>query len=388
MAWVRQLPKRKDGTALWAATYYTGRELPSGIPERLTVSDPLKGVVQDIAEEHEVDVRRRVWLDPRGAIRTVASVWDEFSDSRQLEKASRAKDESHWRTYVKPRWGPIAIGDILKPHVAAWVQQMQKDQVGGWSIIAALNVLKAALELAVDAGLIQANPARRVKAPIPPKHDDRVITLDEQDLILDRADELFPDRRDGWLFISALADTGGRYEEVAAVRAQAVDLRRLVLNLGPVQERDGTIREYPKAARGLDSAGFRPVPIGDDLAGRLKPIVNAAARGDRIFTAPRGGPLLYPTWRSRVWVEIMRVPVVGDDGKRTGEWEPLVPGLLPTAHDWRHTFGTRLGDAGMPRHDIMALMGHDDYRSSQRYMHSDEDERLKRARAMMRRPRS
>lgn len=383
MAWVRQLPKRADGTRLWAASYYTGRVLPSGNPERLTVTDALQGVVEDIAAEHEVDVRRRVWLDPRGAQRTVESVWDEFGGSRQLEQASRDRDESHWRTHVKPKWGTTAVGDILKPHVAAWVKQQEKDGVGVWTIIAALNVMKAVLELAVDAGLINANPARGVKAPMPPKHIDRIVSPQEKGLILDRADELFPDRRGAWLFIAALADTGCRYEEMAAVRKEAVDRRRHLINVGPVQERNGRIREYPKGARGEDSAGFRPAPLGDELWKRLEPIVKATAPGERIFTAPKGGPLLYPTWRTRVWLPILQVPVVDDAGEVTGEWEPLVPEPLPTAHDLRHTFGTALADAGMARHDVQAALGHDDYRSSARYMHSDEDERLKRMRKAM-----
>jgi len=83
------------------------------------------------------------------------------------------------------------------------------------------------------------------------------------------------------------------------------------------------------------------------------------------------------------------VPVVGDDGKvAKGEdgrpaWTPLVAEPLPTPHDCRHTYGTRLGDAGLERHDIMALMGHDAYRTSHRYVHSDEDKRLARARQAM-----
>lgn len=359
MAWIRQLP-----SGLWAATCYT----PAG---RITESDPLKSVVAKWAGDLEADIRRGDFLDPRRAKTTIGAVWDRYGSTRRLEKASRKRDESHWRTHVEPRWGSVTVGSVLKPDVSGWVHDMERDGVGGWTIIASLNVLKAVLELAVDAGMIRANPARGVKSPHPPKHVDRVIEPDERAAILHQLDELFPGRSDGRPFVETMMETGGRWEEIAALRAEAFDLRRHVVRLGPVMERDGTIREYPKGSRSAQDSGFRSAAIEDDLAARLRPLLLATKPGGVVFTAPKGGHLLYPTWRSRVWV-----PAIKDLGLA----EPL-----PTPHDCRHTFGSMLGDAGLERHDIMALMGHDDYRSSHRYVHSDEDKRLARAREAMRR---
>jgi integrase len=375
MAWVRQLD-----SGLWAATVYT----PVG---RITETDPLKGVVDKWAGDLESDIRRGAFLDPRLARKTVGQIWERFSPSRRLELASKKRDDSHWRVWVAPRWGRVPAGTILKPDIQTWVNQLEEDGVGGWTIIAALNVLKAALELGVDAGWIRVNPARRVKPPVPPKHVDRVIDPDEEVLILNRLDELFPSRRDARLFVETLLDTGGRWEEVAAVRPEAVDLRHGLIDFGPVMERDGTIREYPKGAKSRHDAAFRPTPVGGDLLTRLKPAVLATKPGGLVFCAPQGGSLLYPTWLRRVWNAALRVPVLDDEGKRTGEWAPLVVEPLPTPHDCRHTYGTRLADAGLEQHDRMALMGHKDVRSAQRYTHSG-DARFERARAAMKRART
>ena len=38
-------------------------------------------------------------------------------------------------------------------------------------------------------------------------------------------------------------------------------------------------------------------------------------------------------------------------------------------HDLRHTFGTRLGEAGYNAFEIMELMGHSDIKTSLRYVH-------------------
>lgn len=381
MAWVRQLPANKDGVRLWAATVRT----PAG---RITVTDRLKGVVKSWADEQESQVRRSDWIDPRLAEKTVRETWERHGGARRLEMASRKRDESHWRCHVEPRWGPVAVGAIVKPDVTAWVNEMEENHVGAWTIIAALNVLKAVLELAVDANYIRSNPARRVRPPLPPAHIDRVLDQDEEVALLARLDELFPDRRDGRLFVETMLETGGRWEEVAAVKRDAVDLRHGLITFGPVMERDGTVRDYPKGARTRQAAGFRPVPIGDDLLARLRPIVLATAMGELVYTAPRGGSLLYPTWKRRVWDRALRVPVLEADGKQvTGrdgraQWAPLLEPPLPTPHDCRHTYGTRLADAGVEQHDRMALMGHEDVRSAQRYTHSGAG-RFERARAAL-----
>jgi site-specific recombinase XerD len=364
MAWVRQLP-----SGLWAATVYT----PAG---RITESHEVKSIVAKWAADLEADIRRGEFHDPRLAKTQLGEVWEKYKDSRRLEKASRLRDESTWKTWVAPRWAKVEVGAILKPDVQSWVNELEQQKVGGWTIIAALNVMKASCELAVDAGLIRANPARRVRAPIPPEHVDRVLTAEEEVLILERLDELFPGRRDARLFVETLLDTGARWEDIAAVKREAVNLREALISLGPVMERDGRIRSYPKGARSRGHAGFRDVVVGDDLWRRLRPVVMATKPDTVVFSAPAGGHLLYPTWRSRVWVPTLRVPVLDSKGVRVkgvdGKplWEPLVDEPLPTPHDLRHTFGTRLAEAGVELHDRMAAMGQDDIRSGQRYTHS------------------
>jgi integrase len=363
MAYIRQLP-----SGLWAATVRT----PAG---RITETHELRGTVAAWAESLKADINRGEFLDPRLAKRTVGEVWEKYAPARRVEMASRKRDESHWKVWVAPRWAAEPIGGIVKPDVQAWVNQLEEDGVGGWTIIAALNVLKSALELAVDAAWIKANPARRVRPPVAPAHVDRVIDADEEVLILDRLDELFPGRRDARLFVETMLETGGRWEEVAAVRREAVNLRAGLVAFGPVMERDGSVREYPKGARSRNHPAFRDAPLGPDLLARLRPVVLATDPGGLVFTAPKGGSLLYPTWLRRVWNQALREPV------------PLVADPLPTPHDCRHTFGTRLADAGVEVHDRMALMGHKDMRSGQRYTHSG-DRRFEAARAALRRART
>jgi integrase len=384
MAWVRRLD-----SGLWAATVRT----PVG---RITETDRLKGVVDKWAADQEANVARGEFIDPRLAETALEVIWTKHAGARRLEMASRKRDASIWRNHVQPRWGSAPVGTILKPDVQEWVNDMEEAKVGGWVIIAALNVLKAACELAVDGGYVRHNPARRVQPPVAPEHVDRVLTSKEELLLLARLDDLFPDRADARLFVEGLIETGGRWEEIAAVRREAVDLRHDLVHLGPVMERDGTIREYPKGARSRQSAGFRPVPISPGYAARLRPVVLATGAGGLVYTAPKGGPLDYTRWRARVWVPALHGPYDGppptrQPGQRGPVKAPLGPRLLadpqPTPHDLRHSYGTRLAEAGVPEHDRMELMGHRDQRSARRYIHSS-DQRFDRARQALARART
>lgn len=372
MAWIRQLPSK-----LWAATVRT----PTG---RITESWKLKSQAQAWAREQEESVARGDWIDPRLGEITVGQLWDRFGDSRDLEKASRKRDESHWRVHVAPKWGRMPAGAILKPDVTAWVTAMRRANVGAATIQGALGVLRGLLEVAVDGRLIRSNPAREVKAPKRDAHLDRVLAPVEDGQLLDAMDRLFPGRPDARLFTELLLYCGLRWEEAGALDREHVDMRRAVLHIGPVLERDGTIRPYPKSP-----AGKRPVPVDDEMWPRLR--AHCLTRTGLIVTTPQGKPLDYSRWHSRVWsVALEGKPAYA--GAQGHAARAAVPGAglddpQPTPHDLRHTFGTRLGEQGVPGHEIAAIMGHESLVSVQRYLHAG-DGRHDRARDATKRARS
>lgn len=389
MAWIRQLPPNKDGVRLWAATVRT----PAG---RITESHRLKGRVEHWAAGIEDDVRRGDFIDPRLAEVEVGEWHARCRDARHLEQASRRRDESHWRCHVEPRWGKTQLGAILKPDVSAWVVEMKKAGVGAATIEGAVGVLRALLEQAIDARILRAgNPAARVKKPKRDAHVDRVLDADEEKRLLEALDAVAAGRVDARLFVELIADTGLRWEEAAAIPPELVDTKRQRIHIAWVMERDGTARPYAKS-----QAGNRMVTYGDalsqhmtaaKLAGRAVPGVFPKGGPTRlVFTSLRGDQLRYSGWHRSVWTPAIRG--LPERQKVKGHaYRPAIPGAelgdpQPTPHDLRHTYGTRLADEGVPVHDIMALMGHEDIRSAQRYLHARE-ERFERARQAMKRAR-
>jgi len=93
----------------------------------------------------------------------------------------------------------------------------------------------------------------------------------------------------------------------------------------------------------------RVIPIPDDVVNRLRRHFDERAVtniGGLVVTAPKGGPLSYENWRSRVWVKI------------TSHLDFEV-----TPHDLRRTAATRLFvvDRWGPA-EVQAFLGHRDPR--------------------------
>jgi integrase len=376
VAWVRKLP-----SGLWAATVRT----PAG---RITETHKLKGTIERWADDLESDARRGDFIDPRAAEITIGVWWEQVKDGRRLEKASRKRDESHWRNHVAPRWARVRLDGILQPDVAAWVVKMERAGTGAATIQGSVGVLRGLLDQAVAAKRLRFNPARGVRMPERDAHLDRVLAPEEDEQLLTALDRQFSGRPDARLFIELLLYCGLRYEEAAAIDREHVLMRKQAISVGPVLERDGTIRPYPKSR-----AGVRTVPVDDEVWPALRAHTLTIDPGGLLFTGQRGrtkdapvGPLHYSSWHRRVWqrglVEVVqRGPRSSIVATRRTLDDPQ-----PTPHDMRHTYGTRLGEGGVPVHEIMALMGHETLESVQRYLHAGDD-RLDRAREATKRGR-
>ncbi|PZG15077.1 hypothetical protein C1I95_20355 [Micromonospora craterilacus] len=223
-----------------------------------------------------------------------------------------------------------------------------------------------------------------------------MLDPDEEQQLVDALDRMFPGRVDAGLFVSLIADTGMRWEEAAAIPPEMIGTRKKRIHIAWVMERDGTCRPYAKS-----DAGNRTVTYGEHLAQRMTKAklsareVAGAFPPDGptrlVFTSEKGDQLRYSNWHRRVWTPALRGlperPVVKGHAYRAAIAGAGLEDPQPTPHDLRHMFGTRLADEGVPLHDIMALMGHEDIRSAQRYLHSRE-ERFDRARQAIKRARA
>src|SRR6185312_9247823 len=118
---------RKIKSGKWQATVYH----PSG--RRITHTDPLKRAVEAWARDQESRFRSgQAGSLTRGRRVTVEAWWREWQDARDVESATQAKNNSHWRNHIQPRWGawPLETVAASRLEVQKWVKAMTRAGVG------------------------------------------------------------------------------------------------------------------------------------------------------------------------------------------------------------------------------------------------------------------
>jgi integrase len=195
--------------------------------------------------------------------------------------------------------------------------------------------LSRAFRLAVDAGLVRTNPARLAERFDADPAPYRVLLPEEEP-------RLWEALSSGPAYLLPLARlallTGMREGELLALKAESVDFRRdLLFVVNPKWKKDR------RKTEGL--------PFGREARALL---AGLCARADGLLFMDGGRPLT--------------LSAVSNNFRRRARRAGLA-GLK--FHSLRHTFGSRLGEAGRSPYEIARLMGHSDIKTSMTYVHTD-----------------
>lgn len=199
-----------------------------------------------------------------------------------------------------------------------------------------LTILSRAFRLAVEGGLVRQNPVRQVKFFDEDTPPFRILARDEEQVLWDSLGKgawyLLPFARLALL-------TGMRAGELLNLQVSDVDFRRsLVFIRSPKWKQDA------RKTEGL--------PVSAEALSILRELCRKA-KGGRLF-----------------WYEgSERTPLVCVVSNlfRRHAGKAGLKGLKP--HSLRHTFGTRLGEAGFDAYEIRKLMGHSSITTTQVYVH-------------------
>lgn len=215
-----------------------------------------------------------------------------------------------------PYWSETPIGRISKAHAREYraYRHETKKKLSDTTINRDLECLRHMLFWAVDEGILITNPLSRVLMIRERRKPRLMVTVTEEDRLLDAA---APHLRS--IIIAAL-DAGMRRGEILTQRWEHVDFTRKVLYVSHSKTAGGEAREVPLTERFFADLDARRKPEGIVFTFDKQPI-------SRIKTA----------WKGAL--------------RRAGL-------RYFTFHTLRHTFNTRLLEAGVMQEIRKSLMGH------------------------------
>lgn len=362
--------RRRDCIGPWQARYRD----PAGAQKARNF--PTRRDAEAFLDDVRSKVRSGTYLDPRRGEITLAQWWSLWwpAQDGKGRTTTRNRKLSAWRAHVEPKWSGWRLRDIGYIDVQTWITSEVK---GHHTQKKVLELLRAMLRDAVRDQRITVNPCAEVEvSPAPKKHPDELRPPTRQQCALIR--EHLPMYYQP--LVTFLEETGMRWGEVTGLRWCHVDLEAQHVKVKEVLSDDkGKLFRQPAPKT---AAGFRTVPLTPEavaavetMVARWRPARTQSAidagmhEEELVFRGPQGGLLTRHNFR-RSWIPAIQDAgvarkVVGENGRE--QWWPRV-------HDLRHTFATRLKDAGVPEKDVQAVMGHD--RGSKvtwLYQHAGED---------------
>jgi integrase len=243
------------------------------------------------------------------------------------------RNELSWKRVERYRleicadfFGDASLGDITSQRIRQFKQQRVNAGNKESTVNRYLALLKKMFNVAIEEGLINENPVRRVK--FFSERDTvrtRVLTYEEEErLRRECADHLRP------AVITAL-HTGMRLSEILNLKWENVDFGERVITV-----------EKAKSGK------VRSIPMNRVLVGELFCLKSQDGTSDRV----------YPFKSIRTAFE---------NAKRRAGIEGL------TFHDLRRTFGTRLLELGTNIRTIQKYYGHSSLVVTERYLHPQDD---------------
>ena len=309
-----------------------------GLSDARTKADYLRITVASGLNPIEVKRAQRTAAKDR----SFAAVAERFMEehSRRFKRSSGG-DNFNLNLHILPRWKTRLIDGISRADVIA----LSEELVQAGTPVAANRVqslVSSIFSFALDNGIIQANPCSRLKKRGEEGVGTRVLSDDEIRLFWQRS-VLSPVTRTVGLALRLQLLTGTRSSEAAQpARSEFEDLQ------DPTQARWLIPKERTKNGR----AHLIP------LSGLALNTVNAALDlidDNAAFLFPSRVDSSLPIEGHALGVALRRM---GKNDKLSGPGSDTWKAELPTPHDLRRTFATRLSKLGIPKEDRDACLNH------------------------------
>ncbi|MDA3624297.1 tyrosine-type recombinase/integrase [Saccharopolyspora sp. WRP15-2] len=340
----------------WRGLYYDAE----GRKRRVQGTFPRKKDALDAAQEAEVRARRRATLATDGAL-SASLKWGDWCDiwwpTRQLEDSTKESERKVFNKHLYQPWGDVPLNRISRRMIQDWVNELRQTVQTQGFLLRVYSLFRTSIIAAVDRGILEANPCVSIKIPRPPKtrrlhlEADRFSTL-LQAMHTERYREA----------VEFLWDTGLRPGELAGLHRDHVEDGWLVVaqvwtgKAIKSYPKDDDVREIPLTARAQELLvkWERETPTGSGCC--LPHLAGKACRSDLAFRQPNGNVLDLNNFYHVVHRGAVRAK--------------LPSGVSP--YTFRHSYGTRLADAGVDAFELSRLLGHSKLEQSLTYVHRSE----------------
>ncbi|MCU1439979.1 MAG: site-specific integrase [Rhodoglobus sp.] len=282
----------------------------------------------------EVSKSRGAYVDPSRSRVSVEEWMSIFVDTRSdLRPSTLDRVQGIVRRNIVPQLGTTALADLNRLRVQEWASKLSATQ-SPWSVRKIVNVLSGALQLAVDDGRLNSNPAARLKLPKVSKVQKRYLSHVEVHALADAVER----RGEGYgTIVLVLAYCGLRWGELAGLTWEDVDLERGRLEIRHTMiEIDGFMS--PGTPKDYEE---RSIPVPAFLLKKLADSANSES--GHVFVGIRsGGPL-----RNRVFRRGFFDAAAVEIGRQ---------GLTP--HEMRHTCASLAVSSGANVKALQRMLGH------------------------------
>ena len=192
------------------------------------------------------------------------------------------------------------------------------------------------------------NPFAGLELPTIEPHAVEFLEHDEAEALYIAAETIGAHWR---TLIELGTEVGLRPGEIYGLHGHRVDWFRSQIQVIDVMTRRG-LRQWPKSKK-----SHRVVPVPGYIMEGMSALMAGRPRDAIVFTAPQGGPVTDGHFRDRVWYPAVAAAAI----------RRFPPRIM------RHTAASWLVQDGVPLYDVQALLGHEDYATTQRYAHLAPD---------------
>ena len=292
---------------------------------------------------------------------TVSELLDNYLKSnpkwKDSTRAMKVYNVNKLKTYPLSQ---MKIKDVRVSHVKQLMISMNESGIKKSSLRTYLNILKLAIQIAVDDDLIRKNPCNISLNFLPNENLDKNILTEEQEAkFLKYIKET---SKSDWLYdvLIILLETGLRIGELCGLTLDNIDLKNRVIHidhqLGKNYNEKSELWQITSTKTGTS---IRDIYITDRAYNSFLNLIERRSKNTTVEPIINGYTKFLLTsnkkWRI-VTNSMVRYELNSAITKYNKEHKEQIPHLSP--HSLRHTFCTRMAEKGLSSSSLQYIMGH------------------------------